>query len=135
MDSTMVYSVMVCSIHMFSFTCSHTHVLCSVNNLYSHVKTNLYSHVNFFNHYIIHESQSSFMIESHEWQNDWKKSFTCEWWFTIMNHDWISWIIRAHPAHFFWWVLQHCTGFARLVWVSLLELGVLSLCMRFNHYF
>jgi len=23
---------------------------------------------------------------------------------------------RANITHFFWWVLQHCTGFARLVW-------------------
>ena len=24
--------------------------------------------------------------------------------------------VDRHLPHFFWWVLQHCTGFARLVW-------------------
>jgi len=25
-------------------------------------------------------------------------------------------LLDAHTIFFFWWVLQHCTGFARLVW-------------------
>jgi len=32
-----------------------------------------------------------------------------DWFLRDMAHAWV-W------QHFFWWVLQHCTGFARLVW-------------------
>ena len=78
----------------------------------------------------MNESRHTYIwVMAHIWMSHATRSnescHTYEW---VMPHIQVCHVTRTHApchtherleSHFFWWVLQHCTGFARLVWGTL----------------